>query len=107
MEIAVRGRDPHLARVGRGNEHRIQFFPHDLPDIGRRLGRRRLAGLGAHEFRHRRTAVGDAAARQSECHPCNQNCLNDGPPHSVNFTRRRLKLRGAAVNSRIQAINYC
>jgi hypothetical protein len=48
-----------------------------LLGIGGRFERRRVSFLGAHEFWHRRAAVGDPAARQRKCGSHYQRPINN------------------------------
>src|SRR5207237_7778242 len=64
VEVAMRRRYLNLGRIGRGGEHRIKLFAEHLLDVGRRVGWGRVALLGPHEFRHRRTAIGNPASRK-------------------------------------------
>jgi hypothetical protein len=81
--------------VRRSHEHGIKPIPDQLHDIGRRLGRGRFGGLRAHEFGHRRAAVGDAAARKDQHSSRKQRHPENDLLHASDVISAGLRLRGA------------
>ena len=75
-----------MGRMRCRRKDRVQFFMEQQLDVGRGLQRRRLGGLLAHELRHRRTAVGEAATGQHQTGASHQCDVNDIPPHRRSFT---------------------
>ncbi|MGT2434713.1 hypothetical protein ACU4GH_01365 [Bradyrhizobium betae] len=70
----------HLARIGGGQEDDIDLLADQALDVGRRFRRRLLGLLDAHELRHRRAAVGNAAGTERE-RAGEQRRMSSNPQH--------------------------